>query len=393
MTGSSRAPVTPVFYLASFLLYLSVLLARTTNSLTRLPSDPGYSYIQDGADEGLPSLLLGDPYLHVAARALAWITSWIPIAAQAVVLATLVHLVWAGCAVAIAHVGWLETRSRVVTLLAGLFLVAAPHASESSLGNIGNVKWPLLTTLLVMCASAATVQRAKVPTVALMMLTGLTNPLTILCLFPLGLIAWRRADTRTRAVRLGAVCLLTLVIQLTKVGVVGATGGRFIKVTSAWEGMGLFWWSGLLGPIALSTMVLIAMTALRITKRKPSDTSLGLAVTALLVATILYQMGGIADRYFVAPMTLAILATLLTVASADLPIGLKRLVSVAGLIMLLVPSIKWFSTGWYLTGGPTWAQEVRRANELCTGSSEQDVEIALTPSGTVILDCNHIIHD
>ena len=393
MTKSSRSPVNPSFYWACFITYLAVLYARTRHSVTRLPSDPGYSYIQDGADAGLESLLSGDPYLHVAARGLAWVTSWFPLTGQAVVLATLVHLVWAGCAVIIARVGWLETHSRVVMLLAGLALVAAPHASESSLGNIGNVKWPLLTTVLVICASAVAVQRVKAPALALMTVTGLTNPLTILCLLPLCYTAWRRADARVRARRLGGMCLFTLIAQLTKVGIGAATSGRDTKVTSAWEGMGLFWWSGLVGPVALSSVVVVAVIGLRIAGRNSNDVAVALGLTATLLAIASYQMGGIADRYFVGPMTLATLAAILTIALADLPIGLKRLVSIAGLVVLLIPSLKWFSMGWYMTGGPTWAQEVRRVNELCTRSSKSDVEIALTPSGTVTLGCNRITRD
>jgi len=393
MTRSSQAPGNPSFYWACFITYLAVLYARTLHSVTRLPSDPGYSYIEDGADKGLASLLSGDPYLHVAARALAWVTSWFPLTFQAMVLATLVHLVWAGCAVIIARVGWLETHSRVATLLAGLALVAAPHASESSLGNIGNVKWPLLTAVLVMCSSALTVQRVKAPALALMTVTGLTNPLTILCVLPLCYTAWRRADARVRAIRLGGICLFTLIAQLTKVGVDAATSGRETKVTSVWEGMGLFWWSGLVGPIALSSVVVVAVIGLRIAGRKSNDVAVALGLTATLLAIASYQMGGIGDRYFVGPMTLATLAASLTIASADLPIGLKRLVSIAGLIVLLVPSLKWFSTGWYMTGGPTWAQEIRRASELCSDGSAQRAEIALTPNWTHSLDCSRVIRD
>ena len=393
MTKSSRSQVNPYFYWACFITYLAVLYARTRHSVTRLPSDPGYSYIQDGADAGLESLLSGDPYLHVAARGLAWVTSWFPLTVQAVVLATLVHLVWAGCAVIIARVGWLETHSRVVMLLAGLALVAAPHASESSLGNIGNVKWPLLTTVLVMCASAVAVQRVKAPALTLMTVTGLTNPLTILCLLPLCYTAWRRADARVRAIRLAGVCLLAFIVQLTKVGLLDASSGHSSKVTEPWDGMGLFWWSGLLGPITLSILVLVVITTLYAAKRDMNDTAIVLGFMAILVTVASYQMGGIADRYFVAPMTLAVIAAILVIRSANIPTGVKRLASIVGLTVLLIPSVKWFSMGWYMTGGPTWAQEVRRADELCTRSSKADVEIALTPSGTVTLSCNRIARD
>jgi hypothetical protein len=189
------------------------------------------------------------------------------------------------------------------------------------------------------------------------------------------------------------MCLFTLIAQLTKVGIGAATSGHDTKVTSAWEGMGLFWWSGLLGPITLSILVLVVITTLYAARREMNDTAIVLGFTAILVTVASYQMGGIADRYFVAPMTLAVIAAILVIRSANIPTGVKRLASIVGLTVLLIPSVKWFSMGWYMTGGPTWAQEVRRVDELCTRSSKADVEIALTPSGTVTLSCNRITRD
>jgi len=157
--------------------------------------------------------------------------------------------------------------------------------------------------------------------------------------------------------------------------------------------MGLFWWSGLLGPITLSILVLVVITTLYAAKRDMNDTAIVLGFMAILVTVASYQMGGIADRYFVAPMTLAVIAAILVIRSANIPTGVKRLASIVGLTVLLIPSVKWFSMGWYMTGGPTWAHEVRRADELCTRSSKGDVEIALTPSGTVTLGCNRIARD
>ena len=94
----------------------------------RLPADPGYDYVLDGSEQGLSVLTLGDPYFHVGARLLALVTSWFPLAYQAVVLSVLVHVVWSICAVVIANVITTETRKQWLGYLAGCFLVAAPHA-------------------------------------------------------------------------------------------------------------------------------------------------------------------------------------------------------------------------------------------------------------------------
>jgi len=391
VVDSVRSTKKLVLYFFGFLFYLAVLYARTTASVTRFPSDPGYLYIQNGVDSGVSSLLIGDPYYHFAARLLAWLTSLFPLVTQAVVLATLVHLVWAACAVTIARVCWLETRSRAVAMIAGLLLVTAPHASESSLGNIGNVKWPLLTTLLVVCASADSVQGAKWPTFALMIFTGFTNPLTGLCLLSLGLLVWRRVETRVSALRLSGACLITFVLQLMKVGFSSASDGHSTKVVQPWEGMGLFWWSGLLGPILLTLAVFVAAAVSRFKKQNFNFFGVMLGATALLVGVISYQMGGVADRYFVAPMTLATLAAMIIIASIHLKVEPKRFVWAAGVVLLAIPSVKWFSTGWFMTSGPTWAEEISRTRELCVNSRIERVAIAVSPSGFEIFKCTDLI--
>jgi len=388
---SLRSKKELVFFLFGAPLSLAVLYARTTASVLRFPSDPGYLYVQNAVDSGVNSLLIGDPYYHLAARLLAWLTSFFPLVTQAVVLATLVHLVWAACATIIARVCWLETRSRAVGAVAGLLLVTAPHASESTLGNVGNVKWPLLTTLLVVCASAVSVQNAKWPTFGLMMFTGFTNPLTFLCLFSLGLLARRRVESRVLALRLSGACLVTLLLQLMKVGFSSASDGHSTKVVKPWEGMGLFWWSGLLGPIFLTFALFLAAVVLRFKKQSLSDFGVTLGATALLVGVVSYQMGGIADRYFVAPMTLATLAVMVAIVSIHLNVALKRFVWAVGVVLLMIPSVKWFSTGWFMTSGPTWAQEISRTRELCINSRIKRVAIAVSPSGSEILKCSQLI--
>lgn len=44
----------------------------------------------------------------------------------------------------------------------------------------------------------------------------------------------------------------TLLVQIAKVGVSTAFSGQSTKVTAPWDGMGLFWWSGLIGPFLVS---------------------------------------------------------------------------------------------------------------------------------------------
>lgn len=370
---------------------LLILLGRTRDSLPRLPSDPGYSYITDAAMSGLLSLVEGDPYFHVAARFLAWLTSWFPLSTQALVLASLVHLVWAGCATAIALVVKLESKSTSMAVLAGMLLVTAPHASESSIGNVGNVKWPLLTSLLVICSSDRAVRQLRGLSITMMVLVGLSNPLTVLCVVPLAALSYRTRTISARAVQLGGLCLLMFIVQVIQVGGSAVLSGQSARVARPWAGMGTFWWSGWLGPVIVSFFIivlhLLVVEFVGVFSRFESL----LAITAFVAAIASYLMGGIGDRYFVLPMTISLIALLVTIRELRTPNQLKRVVFGLALIAIVVPTTKWFNAGWYMTGGPTWHSEVERANTICNAQSIPTVQLALSPDGSVELPCEYVL--
>ena len=374
-------------------LSLVILFVRGRDSLLRLPSDPGYSYISDAARNGLFSLTEGDPYFHIAARSLAWVTSWFPLSWQAVVLASLVHLVWGGCAMTISRVVKLESKSTTMALLAGALLVAAPHASESSIGNVGNVKWPLLTSLLVICSSGLAVRHFRSLSLGLMIIVGLSNPLTVLCLAPLTALSFRMRAKTSHALRLGGVCLLIFFIQVIKVGGSAVLSGQSARVARPWEGMGIFWWSGWVGPIVISLAIITTLWFISRPLNLLDRFEFLLAGTAFVAAVASYLMGGIGDRYFVLPMTISLIALIMTIRGLVISERARRIVLVIALIGILVPTAKWFDTGWYMTGGPTWNSEVERANQSCITQSSSVAELSLSPDGSVELDCEYVLRD
>lgn len=389
MVSNTQTPKSVTAYIGSFSLYLGVLLARNANSLARIPADPGYSYVQDGAGHGIRSLLYGDPYYHVVARVVAWGVSWFPLTTQAVILTTLTLFVWATCALMVLYFVQLETKSLLFGTISGLILITAPHAAESGF-TVGNLKWPLLGALLVGSASSRALSRATRLIVCLMIITGFTNPLTIICLVPLAIHLLGTKLNRSTVFRLGGVCLIIFSLQLLKVG---GFGGHSTKVTMPWNGMGLFWWSGLLGPVIVAGITLIVLLVQYVLKQSLAEFPTILSVTAILLAGVSYQMGGIADRYFFTPMALSILAALLTLHSLDLHIHLRRALWVLVSITLLIPSVKWFSTSWYMTSGPTWKSEVDRVRELCTDDPHQVVGLMVSPDGTAELTCSYILRE
>ena len=376
----------------TFFGFFALLLARTVDSIGRIPADPGYQYIQEAAQFGLRSVFFGDPYFHLVTRLMAWVTTWSPLGWHAVILSLMAHALWSGCAVAIANVVWRETSKRWVGTVSGLFLVTAPHASESILGSIGSIKWPLLSAAIIICSSSRTLLTRPISAGALLIAVGLTQPLTFVCLLPLLWIALRHSDVRPTAIRLCAIVSLTLLAQVLKVGLESASSGRTARITEPWSGMGVFWWSGLFGPIIVSSMV--ALTALFQNPRRVLMNSLSslLCVTAVTTCVFSYLMGGIADRYFVAPLTLSFVAATILLSDARSGSTLRRVsLATTFALVVLIPTVKWFPASWYLTGGPTWSSEVARAKAVCSTSGSQQVSLTITVDSTVELECEYVL--
>jgi hypothetical protein len=376
------------------LSYLFILLARSSSSMGRLPADPGYDYILAGSERGLGTLLLGDPYFHFGARFIALITSWFPLAYQVLTLSVLVHLVWTGCAVIIAAVVARESQHKWLGYISGFLLITAPHASESALGNVGNLKWPMITALIVACCSPTSIQRHPTLISVLAVLTGLTNPLTILCSIPLGLEALRRRRFPRAQLMLTGMIVGTLAIQVAKVGISSAASGQSAKVTSPWNGMGLFWWSGLVGPIVVSATCIIILLVRQRMGITPLF-ALKIALVAGTLAMVSYQMGGIADRYFIAPMTLALMATLLIQHQLFVKTPLLQRVGwFVTVVVLLVPTLKWFTSGSYLMSPPLWKSEIARAVNFCEENRFSEVDISSSIlSGGNSLECLYILRE
>jgi len=393
MTGPNFVNRQPMLR-GSAVAYFLVLLARSRESMAYLPSDPGYGYIYAASRNGVTALVQGDPYFHLVARLLAWIDLWFPLATQAIVLAVMVHLVWTLSAVTIANVLWTETGSRVISVLAGLLLVTAPHASESSLGKVGNVKWPLLAASLVICSSAEYLSTKSHFIPIFIAATGLTNPLTVLCLVPLAM-SWRsHAQHRKVILGIGILVAVLLSTNIVKLGVGNAASGRDSKVTLPWAGMGLFWWSGLVGPILVSGASLLI--ALILHKRKPHLCGLiiRLSVTVIALQITSYQLGGIADRYFVAPLAISLIgASLCCLVYSQLTSRLFPLAVLALAGAVVIPSAKWFSSGWYLTSGATWRDGVTIAKITCESDTSQVAALPVSPDSSEEIDCNYILRE
>ena len=359
----------------------------------RFPADPGYDYLFSGASNGIRSWFDLDPYVHIGAHFLSWSASFAPLGAQAIVLATLVHLVWSILAVAIFVVLNREGFSGVISFLSALSLALCPAASESSIANVGNIKWPLLIFALILVSSNQIKQSPKF-SCAYIFLTGITNPLSAILFLPLLMNFFSSNKTDRKSFLLPTLGLLiSFGIQAITVGssaLAHGTGG--VKMLTPWPGMGLFWWFGLVSPSFICIGALLIRSLLHIHSKSHLITRIAVVVPALALGSYLY--GGIGDRYFVAPMVISWIVSLVLIndVGALLNRGQFTAISVVAFIIFLIPTFKWFNSSWYLTAGPIWSEEVERAKKACS-AGHTSVQLNIGDISTTELPCAYISHN
>ena len=349
------------------LTIFTILNTRTLQSLARFPADPGYDYVLSGATNGISSWFDLNPYVHFGAHFLSWLASFAPLETQAFVLATLVHLLWSAIGVAISIVLHREGFSRFVSILSALTLALCPAASESSLANVGNIKWPLLIFALILASSNQVIRFPKL-SCAYIFLTGLTNPLTVIIFLPLLMNYLASENIHKKLFKIPFTGLLiSFGIQVVIVGSSGLSrGAGGVKVLTPWPGMGLFWWFGLVTPTIICLGALLLQSLFHL--HSSSKLIIRIAVAAPLLALASHLYGGIGDRYFVAPMVISWIVSIVFISGLGARLNRNQflVVAVTALLLFAVPTVKWYNSSWYLTAGSTWSDEVKKAQTVCS---------------------------
>ena len=104
-------------------------------------------------------------------------------------------------------------------------------------------------------------------------------------------------------------------------------------------------------------------------------------------------MGGIADRYFVAPMTLAwICGVLFLIDFVEIFRKIRIFAIAIAFVVALVPVVYWFEAGWFLTSGPTWTSQVDQATKFCVKYPDSEVELFVSPSGSSEITCLQVLN-
>lgn len=373
--------------------YTVTIFARSWNALDRFPSDPGYDYFLDAINKG-PLVLFSrsEPYLHVLPRIIAEVVVWFPIERHAIISAILLNILWVACGLCVAAVVCLETGSPKFAMLCGLILLIVPTAMESSLVNIGNAKWPMTVAVFIACCSQRVLHQYPRWLAAGLFLLGLSNPLAIVAALPLLLQVFTKIGlTRRGAVKSLVALFTTLLIQLSVIGVAAASNGRGNSRVLAISGLGPFWLFGLLSPACLAIVVIAIGMSPALRKSSQYDFWSLLSVTAFFLSLASYILGGIADRYFVAPMTLSWLASALLLRQITVTIPqMGKLLALTALLLFAIPTVKWFRAGWYLTSGRTWSDQISDAYHFCNTSKTPDFEVSFSPLRTERLECAYL---
>ncbi len=354
--------------------------------------DPNYNYLHSASLNGAKSWFDLDPYVHFGAHLLSWLASFATLNFESIALSLIVNAVWSSIGVCIFFLLRREGIPTFICFLSTLTLALCPAAAESSLANVGNVKWPMIILAIVLTSSKQIVRSPYLAGLYLFV-TGLTNPLTAIVFLPMLMnLSRREAHERKKFIPIILGLTSSLLIQVIAVGSSGlTTGSGGSKTYTPWPGMGLFWWGGLIGPSALCLIVLFIYSMFNVMAVSPL--TIRITVTGLLLSVSSYFYGGIADRYFVAPMVLSWIASIALLS--DILRSTRRrhraVSTVLAAIVFAVPVVHWFDASWYLTTGPTWSSEVSKAKLTCRSNS-QSVSLNIGTSAYE-LSCSYILNE
>ena len=345
---------------------------RGWQGLNQIPSDPGYNWIEDRVRGGW-SILTLDPYLHVDSPLITSMISLFPREFHGIVGTLATHVIWMLSALVIFEVLRRRNFGAAASFVGGLLLVSTPWAAQSAIGNYGNVRWPILVAAAVFIASEVAFKRPRaLPMTLATVAVTLSNPVHPLLLAPLIAGWWYLEADHRRSLLLASVpLLLGFVINLLNAD----AGGHDKKIKIFWEGAGLFWVSGQLLPatVALAGLLLSAKHLRAWNERQ--FFAVNLFAMVLLIAAASYQLGGIADRYYVAPAALAAIGALVWVTDiCTRSANLGKIIAVVLAVVLAVPTARWFFVFPYLRTAMNWSQQVEKAREQCASGAISKIE-------------------
>lgn len=302
------------------------------------------------------------------------------------------QFVFAAVGMAVLYIVQLETKQFWLAFVGALMVVAVPSAAESTVGNLGSVKWPLTILLAFILSSSMTMYRHSNLTIACALFIGLSQPYSILLLVPVCIKKFL-SNSKVEFTKAEWCVVITSVVQ----GLIWVTSGVALQKYGeptyfAWSGMGIFWYSIWLTPTLTGLLILLFLFFFRKRVNVGSAFEMRLASASVLLALVAYLQLGIKDSSSVAPQAISWVALLLTVSKLDGLFGQKiaKFGMLLVLIISLTASVKWFNASWYLTSGPTWSSEIERARNECEQYDRNEVDVKQF-MGDTSFDCKQLI--
>ena len=368
---------------------------RIVSSFGKFASDPGYDFLLIVEKDGLKSLFSGsEGYIQIGPRLLAMFARLFPIEQQAVVLSASVTIVVIMIALLIFQAVFTQFGKTFLAVIAGLAFLVVPAAAESTVGNYGSIKWPLVVGLAVVIACQKFVEANVLFTVALVIFVGLCSPLAIAVSLPLlgyALPKFGQVDKSLKYLLAAAVGVTLVQFLYWYSSGAGAQIYGGSVPYKPWAGMGLFWYSIWLTPPLFGLLVLIIFLVLKFaTKASVDSTAIWLALSGMGIFAATYMSTGIKDSTAVAGQSLAWISVIITmfVVIPTIPFHFVRIGTTVALSMFfVVSSVKWYSASWYLVDGKKWSVLIEQARTDCADENAQTAKLQLLLAETE-LDCD-----
>ena len=384
----SRAPL--------YTIFIAVGYGRIRHSFDHLPVDPGYEFFEDTYRQGVSALIKTEGgYLDIPRRIIAEIVTLFPIRQTGNVGSLIWLLMVSATAVFVAAMVKRVHPSKVLAIACGACVVLAPSASESQIGNQSVVKWFLILIAIFVVSLPEEHQLSARTTAFLILLSGVSNPITFLAATPFGLSLLQRKldlkDSRTRLI-LGAF-IIGFVVQLVSWKTTGVGVQKYeTRTYSLWPGAGAFWYYNfIIPPLTCAAFVVRSMLPEWSWCPKPSRFILHLSLTGLVLFVVTYVLSGIGDRYFVVPQILAfIVVAVYTVQHFEGTKFVLRAALAVSIAIFCRASVKWYDAGWFLSDGPKWSEQIDQARATCADDLMQTIKLEQA-MGTTDLPCTAIL--
>lgn len=363
--------------------YFIILLLRSWRGLDRIPTDGGVDFLIT-EQQFFNFFFVTWPYLNFETPLVGNTAKFFPIQQYALATNLLSHTILSLSAVAIfSALKRLDIRDWVGRL-GGLVLILSPWAAQSTLGNYGNNRWPIITASLTVIASEVAQKQPSHRRVFIAaVLAAITNPIAIIVTIPVVVSMLIRRSLSGRVAGLvAAPPIVVLCINLVLTG----GSGHSARVDRLWDGAALFWSTGLLLPSLVALMGIVILLLCKSERNELNIFGLSVYCGSIAIALVSYRLGGIADRYFVAPAALAGIGMVVVLFEAKLRWILFRLAALGAVVLLvLIPSVKWFTIFSWLTSGPPWSEQVDDARRRCAVGDLPGIRL-LTSNGLEMTD-------